>query len=98
MREPVTDLVSILRRIEEEADTLIRDGRFFANLHDAARLIGWLRAQPRSRILLFAALGAGVVAGMVFLVGTINRPVEPNLEFLDPDLEERWPDPDPDWG
>ena len=96
MTERVTDLVSVLQRIEEEAESIVRDGRLFAYARDLARLVSWLRTQPRSRVLLLAALGAGVMAGVVVLLGTINRPLDPGLE--ESGLEGHWPDPDPDWG
>ncbi len=94
MTERVTDLVAVLERVEEEAEALVREGRLFAYARDLTRLVAWLRTQPRSRVLLLAAFGAGVVAGVIVLLSTINRPAEPNLDIVDSSREGCWPDPD----
>jgi hypothetical protein len=79
MEEDVTDLVSVFERFEEDVEAFLRDGRVFIYTRDLVRLVAWLRAQPRSRVLLLAALGAGTLAGLV-LLSTVNRPIEPGRE------------------
>ena len=74
MADWLTDVVSVLERVEEILEGLSGDGRLSFYGRDLTRLVAWLRTQPRSRVLVLGALGAGVLVGMV-LLSTHRQPV-----------------------
>jgi len=67
MTDWLTDVASMLERVEEMLESLSGDGRLSFYGRDLTRLVAWLRTQPRSRVLVFGALGAGLVAAVVLL-------------------------------
>jgi len=78
------DVVPMFQRLEDLLETLATDGRFLAYARDLTSVVAWLRSQPRRRVLLWGALGAGAVVTLV-LVGISGDPRE-----TVPIVEEEW--------
>jgi len=87
------DIVSALDRLEELLEGLSDDRRLLSYARELTRLAAWLRTQPRSRLLMLAGLGAGVLVGLL-LVNARRRPEAPGtapppiLPDVDPEGEE----------
>jgi hypothetical protein len=96
MTDWLTDVASVLDGLEEILEGLSGDGRLLSYARDLTRLVAWVRTQPRARVLVLGALGAGLLVGAVLLSthgqAAGRQPCE-NLPVADPESEEG-----PPWG
>lgn len=92
----LSDVVSVLDGLEEILEVVSGDGRLLSYARDLTRLVGWIRVQPRARVLVLGALGAGLVVGAVLLSNHGQAPQTrqprtwPELPVTEPDPEEDW--------
>jgi hypothetical protein len=95
----LSNVASLLDGLEEILEALSDEGRLLASARDLARLVAWVRTQPRARILVLGALGAGLLVGAVLLSthgqpAAIEQRPRANLPMAEPDPES---DPESDW-
>jgi hypothetical protein len=95
----LTDVASVLDGLEEILEALSDEGRLLAAARDVTRLVAWLRTQPRTRVLVLAALGAGLLVGAVLLRTQANASEtgQPRAWSHFPVAEPSAPDPGEDW-
>ena len=67
MSDWLMDVASVLDGLEEILEGFSGDGRLLLCARDLTRLVAWVRTQPRNRVLVLGALGAGLLVGAVLL-------------------------------
>lgn len=96
MRDWLTGVASVLDSLEEILEGFSDDGRVLSSARDVVRLVAWVRAQPRVRGLVLAALSAGLLVGAALLnthrrTDATERPrTASNLPVVDPHSEDDW--------
>ena len=92
MTDWLTDVASVLDGLEEILEGLSGDGRLLSYARDLIRLVAWVRTQPRARVLVLGALGAGLLVGAVLLSthrqAAAGRRPWANLLGEEPEAEE----------
>jgi len=74
MADWLTDVASVLDGLEEILEGSSGDGHLLGYARDLTRLVAWVRTQPRTRVLVLGALGAGLLVGAVLLSTHRQRP------------------------
>jgi hypothetical protein len=87
MTDWLNDVASVLDGLEEILEGLSGDGRPLSYARDLIRLVAWVRTQPRARVLVVGALGAGLLVGAV-LVSTHGQAAAGRRPWQDPPVAE----------
>lgn len=96
MTDWLIEVVSVLDGVEEILEDLSGGGRLLSYARDVTRTVAWVRTQPRARVLVLGALGAGFLVGG-FLLSSRRQPAATGQPRTSLNLRVSESDPEDDW-